>query len=350
MSPRSKTRLFGVVVMCLATLATPAVAAASQVSSGATASRAGTCAQTQIPVGLAAGTPNTLSISGTLCQPTKWAAGPHSVDVLVHGYTYNRSYWDWPQDPSLYSFVDKDLAAGRATLAIDRIGDGASSHPLSTLITPTSDAYQLHQVISAMKARFAGVNLVAHSLGSYIAALETSTYNDADRLIITGLLHGEGPSFALLEESLYPASLDPQFAGSGLDPNYYTTLPGLRGPLFYYGADPSVVAYDEAHKDVGPNSQLVLAALQHFILPPALNETFKINRPVLLIDGTNDNVFCGLTLACNDPASVTAHEAPYYPDAASLTTVLVPGTGHDLALHPTAPQSFADIDQWIRTH
>jgi hypothetical protein len=36
------------------------------------------------------------------------------------------------------------------------------------------------------------------------------------------------------------------------DPGYLTTVPGTRGAAFYdtASADPDVIAYDEAHKDV----------------------------------------------------------------------------------------------------
>jgi hypothetical protein len=52
-------------------------------------------------------------------------------------------------------------------------------------------------------------------------------------------------------------------------------------------------------------------------------------------------------LNCTDEAAVTAHEVPYFADAASLTVHTLPDTGHDLALHPSAAQSFSLIDSWL---
>jgi hypothetical protein len=34
----------------------------------------------------------------------------------------------------------------------------------------------------------------------------------------------------------------------------------------------------------------------------------------------------------------------------SLSAELVPDTGHDIALHPSASISFTMIDQWIKAH
>lgn len=327
------------------------VAAELATSSAAAADpgKPGVCHQVALPVALASGQRQDQQITGTLCEPNVWASGPHTLDILIHGYTYDSRYWDWPQDPRLYSFADKDLAAGRATFAYDRLGDGGSSHPLSVEITPQSDAYQLHQVIGWSRKTYASVDLIGHSYGSYVSALETGEYNDADRLVLTGLLHGEGSSFLLLQPSMYPALLDPRFSGRSLDPNYVTTRPDTRGTLFYHHADPSVIDFDEAHKDLGADAQLALAALQHFISPPPLNETLDITRPVLLIDGQEDAVFCGITLNCRNEQAVLAHESAFYPHSPSLSMRTIADTGHDLALHPTADQSFAEINDWVDT-
>src|SRR6185437_11444075 len=108
----------------------------------------GFCESVDLPVALSPRADLTQNVSGTYCAPRTWAAGPHEIDVLTPGASYNRLYWDWPVDPGLYSYVDKTLAAGRATFDYDRIGTGASSHPPSCDITINTDAYVLHQVVT----------------------------------------------------------------------------------------------------------------------------------------------------------------------------------------------------------
>src|SRR5688572_14466912 len=95
------------------------------------ASATSNCTSVQKPVALGPGQPAIYQISGTLCLPTTWAPGPHQIDVLVHGATYDRSYWDWPQQSPAYSFVMRTLQAGRATFAYDTLGAGQSSRPVS---------------------------------------------------------------------------------------------------------------------------------------------------------------------------------------------------------------------------
>ncbi|HSX00851.1 MAG TPA: alpha/beta hydrolase [Candidatus Saccharimonas sp.] len=310
-----------------------------------------TCRALSMPVALGPGLPATETVAGTLCVPAQFT-GPKQVDVLVHGASYNRTYWDFPVQEPMYSYVSRTLAQGRATFAYDRLGAGQSSRPLSTAVTIESDAYVLHQVIQAARgvAPVQKVNVVGHSFGSVVAIDEAATFHDEDRLVLTGLLHATGPG-QTNPAAFQPAFLDPQFAGQGYDPGYLTSTPGFRGQLFYYAptADPAVIAYDEAHKDVASATQFG-EGLAQINTPAGANLSNQVTVPVLVIDGQFDQLFCGLTLDCNNPATVAANEAPFYTGSPSFTSAIVANTAHDLALHTTAGTSFATINQWIETH
>jgi pimeloyl-ACP methyl ester carboxylesterase len=338
-------------------IATVLVGKISSASAATGTSASASCQTINLPVSLATGQPRTQTVSGTLCTPKYWSGSSHEVDVLTPGATYNSLYWNWPQDPSTYSYVDKTLAAGRATFDYDRIGTGHSSHPLSTDITFTSDAYVLHQIISSLHdgpARYK-VNSIAHSYGSAVAVQEAGAYHDVNALVLTGFLHDlANPNFSKIATSLYPANLDPEFSGQNLDSGYLTTLPGTRGSLFYdqATANPSVIAYDEANKDT-VSATLLATGLPAAELPAETNTSNSITAPVLLVVGQNDGLFCGavpLTPNCTSDSSVLHFEAPYYTSAPSLTAETVPSTGHDLALSPSADQSFSDINQWLQIH
>jgi pimeloyl-ACP methyl ester carboxylesterase len=312
------------------------------------------CHNIAVPVALAPGGAATYTVSGTLCKPSQWGAQGQraaDVDVLVPGATYTRGYWDWPIDPETYSFVAKTLRAGRATLAIDRIGSGASSHPVSAELSIGADAYVVHQLVAWARAGLGAqqITVVGHSLGSGVAAVEAATYHDTDRLVLTGMLHSTGAGLTTALASFQPALLMPPFLRSGYDAGYVTTVPGTRRASFYSAsADPAVVAYDELHKDVVSGAEL--AGYPAMLAPPALDVTRRIGVPVLEVAGQLDALLCGGFLDCSDAAAVQAHEQLYYPAAPSLDTLTVPSTGHDLALHPSAPVTFDAISQWIETH
>ncbi len=314
-------------------------------------SKKGFCINANLPVALGANRPFDQKVHTTYCQPFKWAKGGHQIDMLTEGATYNASYWDWPVSPNLYSYVDKTLAQGRATLAYDRIGAGQSSHPVSSSITEETDAYVLHELLQLVRVfGYSHVNSIGHSYGSGIALEEAATYNDISRLVLTGYLHRA--SNPAVTAGNYPANQDPAFAAQSLDGGYLTTRPGARATSFYSSsADPSVIAYDEAHKDL-----VSLTGLLDFLgkrgVVASSNLSNNIHVPLLVLVGQQDAIFCfdPTSFNCTDNAAVTANETPYYTGAPSLQVSTVANTGHDLALHPSANQSFQTIDQWIKNH
>lgn len=311
------------------------------------------CRDITAPVALAPGQEATEHITGTLCLPKYFATKDRQLDILVHGATYNRTYWNFPAQSPQDTYVNRTLAAGRAVFAYDRLGAGGSSHPSSSLLTTDTDAYVLHQIVEFIRKTHLvqNINVVGHSLGSIIGIHEAATYHDIDRLVLTGSLHGHGSKEAeAVQTALYPASLDPQFASKGYDEGYLTTTPNARGKFFYYlpGADPAVVAYDEAHKDV-VSATLFGNFINEFYAPAGSNLSNQVDVPVLVVDGQYDLLYCGLALDCNSPAAVTANEAPYYTSSPSFTAKIIANTGHDVALHTSANNSFATINKWLQS-
>lgn len=196
---------------------------------------------------------------------------------------------------------------------------------------------------------FRHVIIVGHSLGSLEVWIEAGRYHDVAAVIVTGVLHALSPAgLAALQADLYPAADDPKFAGSGLDPGYLTTLPGTRESLFYDPAttNPAVVAADEATKDTTTATELAGAAI--LSEPPTEQPSHQISVPVLSVVGENDSLVCtGVTAYnCADPASVKAFEAQYYSPQAHLKVMVIPDTGHNLALSTTAPLTDAIMIGW----
>lgn len=311
----------------------------------------GWCASFMAPVAQAQGQPRNWKVALMYCQPFKWAKGTHQVDVLTHGATYTHTYWDWPQNPGLYSYVGKTLADGRATLNYDRIGNGESTRPLSTEITMATDAYVLHQLIQGLKELgYKRINSVSHSYGSGVALAEAAAYADVSNVVISGYLHR--PSNPAVTAGNYPANQDPKFAGAGLDDGYLTSRPGVRGTSFHSpSSDPNVVAYDEVQKDLVSRTGL-LDFLGQRGVPAATNISNRIHVPVLAVNGQQDAIFCydPAVFNCANAAAVTANEAPFYAASSLFKVVTIPGSGHDLTLHATAGTSYGVISQWLKNN
>ncbi|MBM7112541.1 alpha/beta fold hydrolase [Archangium primigenium] len=324
-----------------------------------------TCQDLRLPVALAPGLPPTQHLAARLCLPEGDAA-PAAVQVLLPGITYTRQYWDFP-DPtghtSRYSYVHAALAAGYATLAVDRLGMGDSSRPPGALLTTETHAHTVHQLLQALRAgslpgpdappAFQKVLLVGHSYGSYVAWYVGTDYPaDADGLVLSGASHYvQAPGLLNALPALRPAPLDPALLGAGyLDPTYLTTAPGTRGAAFYAPgrADPAVIALDEATKST-------LTATEIGPFPLLVARPLDLRVPVLLVNGTHDTIFCGPDLLggslCTSAERLLAAEAPRLGARVPCVEAWVlPGAGHMLNTILDAPRWFAVAQAWADRH
>ena len=312
------------------------------------------CQPVKLPVALAQGAAKTSVAAGQLCRPAHRGPRASTVQLLIHGATYGKTYWDWPQQR--YSYVRAALAAGYSTLSVDRLGVGETSRPASELVDSAANAFVLHQWVGALRAgslhggAFARVVSVGHSLGSALAVEEATSYHDVDALVLSGFLHSLGPGVADVVGALYPAAFDPKFAGSIADPGYLTTQPGSRS-VFYWlpGADPAVVALDETLKE--PMSASEFPGLNTGVYnPPATNPSSAVDVPVLLATGAHDSLFCGGQVTCTSTSEIVANEKPYWPQAPRMDVAIVPFAGHDVNLHRSAPLFFLASQAWIAAH
>jgi pimeloyl-ACP methyl ester carboxylesterase len=266
------------------------------------------CASVSFAVVLDESSPDTYSLVGELCRPARGRV--RTLQILLHGASFNRSYWDFPFRSRRYSYVGHANAAGFATLAIDRLGTGESDRPPPELVTVHASASTIHQVVSAIRSgehrdaggwrlRFDRIVLVGNSFGSNISWTEAGTYADVDGLILTAISHDPNPPAAPLTQLYaYPAQLDPLFAGLGLPSGYLTTLPGARTELFFHlpGASEAVIAVDETLKDTLPVGML-------FDQFTTYGLTQNIHVPVLNVVGDFDTLSCQLP-SCTESGSI----------------------------------------------
>ncbi len=310
------------------------------------------CEQVSFPVSLAAGQPADSTIVGWLCA--RGAIEGRTIQVLLHGGTYDHNYWDFPLMPEQYSYVRAATSAGYVTLNLDRLGSGLSSHPNPDDLTLHVNAFAVHQIVAALRGGHVNVRgfgpvrgkrvmLVGHSLGSYISAIEASTYNDVDGVILSGYSHTAGPGIQVIEASVYPAAFDPKFAGLSLPFDYLTTLPGTRGTAFYdvAFADPAIIAEDEQLKETVAVGELV-------DLFPSYPASLGIQVPALVAVGDFDSIDCNPP-SCSASATL-ANEAANFGPAACVRVVDIPFSGHDLNLHRDAPLWFGAANLWSDLH
>jgi pimeloyl-ACP methyl ester carboxylesterase len=301
--------------------------------------------EVSIPVHFNGGTGQ---LAGTLAIP---AAGARTVQLLVHGYSYSRYYWDFPYEPETYSYARRANAAGYATLAIDRLGDGASTRPPGRRLTWGNAGLTVAQAVTALRdgslgTAFRNVVLVGHSYGSVTSYLVAGRHPGVTALIATGAAHRV--NFARMTQLVLnspPVRRNPAFDVT--DPMYVTTRRDWRGFLYQQAnADPEVIAADEKLKQTAGVLEIPSA------LPYLVNGVSRTtNIPVLTVVGDADSLFASWGAAdCSSDAALAAFERRFYGPAATVEAMVIPGGGHDINLERTAPKAYERMLEFTDTH
>lgn len=331
-----------------------AILAFFAIAGGALTAQAATaptrCLEVSVPVSIADGESIDYQVSGDLC----WVGrlGEHeTIQVLLHGITYDRFYWDPTVNTRKNSYVNHATRRGFTVLNLDRIGAGESDRPPGELVTAASNAWVVHQVVEDLRegniadVSFDRVVLVGHSYGSLVSTLVATWYpDDADAVILTGVSHELTPTAAMiLSANLIPAVSDPVFAGSGMPLSYLTLATGIHAALFNpSNADPDLITVDETAKDTVTTGEIDDLGL--LFEPISLGLTV----PTLMVIGDSDAIFCGNLVDCSTPETVLDYEAPFFSEAAALEVIVQRNSNHILTLHKNARSSYRQMTRWLR--
>ena len=102
------------------------------------------------------------------------------------------------------------------------------------------------------------------------------------------------------------------------------------------GADPDVIARDNRLANLTPSGEIYSIGLQ-----PSRSVIGGITAPLLVILAADDAIF--------PPAGADA-EMSLFASATDKTLYIVPGTGHVLTLHRSAPTTTAMVASWLENH
>ncbi|MGF0320734.1 alpha/beta hydrolase [Nocardia fluminea] len=271
--------------------------------------------------------------------------------MLIPGWLNNRNYWDLPYGDGEYSYVRFANQRGEATLALDRLGTGASWHPPSASLTYQTHVSTIAQVVDALHTGalapgLTSIVLIGHSYGSRIAYGVASTTNAVDAVVATSLRQNWISYLALTASPVTTgvATQNPRFADDDLDPGYVATLPQWSGTGYNRdNADPNVIAVaEQTVQDVGSTFE---APTARDALP---TQSAGINIPVLIVVGSADNLTCGpAAVDCPSAAEVAARERGLFGPAASVSATVVSGSGHALNLERTRHQAWNSIGEFV---
>ena len=154
------------------------------------------CEEQSIAVKLAPDSASEYRVVGELCAIDN--LDNKTLQVLVSGAGYGSVYWDFPYEADTYSYMRAALRAGDAAFNFDRLGMGKSDHPFGADLDVDTQAYVLHQIITALTAEqdFNAVVTLGHSFGSVISLSHALSYPEqVDGMVLTGFAHNVNPEF-----------------------------------------------------------------------------------------------------------------------------------------------------------
>lgn len=299
----------------------------------------------------------TFELAAVYCQPPhqnhNYQSGKAPLQILLHGSTYTKEYWDrgsWGYGDLKYSWTKAMNRNGYATLAVDKLGNGASSHPDPVFdVQLTLQMEVIHSLITQIKSGNTRIPtpskliFVAHSSGSILAADLAQTHpDDVDALVLTGYPAGGAnnkggiPSYhylpaAISAPSRFPATLNYGYLLMNSELN--------RTSAFYYQGhyDPQIPHLDYLTAGSQPIGE-------GFNLGPPTQPAFK--GKVLVVTGQKDPAICGFTpvqLCKYNESRVRAVDGAF--EGNSGFDFYMPPTGHDLNWHYSAPETFVIVVQ-----
>jgi pimeloyl-ACP methyl ester carboxylesterase len=286
------------------------------------------------------------SIHGRLVGPPgQLSAGSpnRAVVVSLHGLGYGQFFWDFEILPG-YDWSSALASHGVASVVLDRLGYGVSSHPPGMQSCMGGQADIAHQVVQALRSgsyamdggaglTFARVGLIGHSAGGQISQIETYSFHDVDALVLLAWADfGASPQvladFAQAGGVCLSGGKPPGYAPLGQNAEEFKAL-------MFHNADPSVEGEATRLRNADPcgddGSIPAGIALDAQQVP-------SIQVPVLLVFGANDAIF---------PPPALERQKGMYTGSKDVTGISVPDTGHALSLERSAPFTRDAVASWL---
>ncbi|ETN37478.1 uncharacterized protein HMPREF1541_07100 [Cyphellophora europaea CBS 101466] len=297
----------------------------------------------------------TFMVSGEWCAPVEKGLKSSTLQILTHGYGFNRSYWDFRLDPTdaQYSYIDAATTAGYSVLSYNRLGHAPSSipDPYTELQAPVEVDVLVTLTRMVREGAIPGLAIpdkvihVGHSYGSALTiGLAEVAPSLSDGLVITGWI--QVPDFAgyFLSSTAFTIASDAEPSRFPADTysKGYVTWPSEAANQFAFFAYPNfeAAALTEAEATKHP------LALNEFLSQGLIGaQAPEFEGPVLFLVGERDQIACGYNctglIGPGSPAAMTFNATR------SFEWQIHPEVGHALNLHKNATAAYDIISEWI---
>ncbi|KAI0103348.1 Alpha/Beta hydrolase protein [Nemania sp. FL0031] len=294
---------------------------------------------------------NTYEMSARLCMPEN-SESPHAdtLQLLVHGASFNKHMWDSEYKPERYSWVQRMSQEGYPTLAIDLIGSGNSTFPDGLFEVQTQMYVEtVHHLVQKLRngdvegRKWEKIVLVGFSIGGMMGTSLAQQYpDDFDALV----LHAISWDISWI----YPAFLSGlQLPAQQVDPEKWGHIPavyqtqstrdGRRVACFAGTYEEGAVEWDWQTRDFDTLGAAITFTF-HLVEAP------QYNRPVFLGLGDQDSTFCGGQFCREQPYAVYKK----FPKASAIDMKRYEKTGHLILYHYSGLQLIADTLDFLSMH
>lgn len=293
---------------------------------------------------------NTYQMSSRLCEPTRDNAHSDTLQLLIHGASFNKNMWESQYEPETYNWVQRMNREGYYTLAVDLIGNGNSTFPDGLLEAQTQTYVETtHDLIGQIRNGAIGgkkwkkIVLVGFSIGAIVANSVAQQYpEDLDGIVFHGI--SWDPSWiypAFLSGLQAPAQqIDPEKWGH-IQPYYQTqsSREGRKVACFAGAYDEEILEYDWNTRDFD-SLGAAMTFVYHLVDAP------QYKGPVFLGIGDRDSTFCGGEFCGSQPYALYDK----FPQAMDHVIKVYPETGHLILFHHSAPALIKDTLRFLAEH
>lgn len=306
----------------------------------------------------------TYDISVQLCVPPGGSKKDH-LQVVTHGYAFDKRYWDSEINPSEYSYVENAMNAGYSVLTYDRLGTGKSPKPDAyTGLSATLELEMLREISEMARSgdlvkhipsgdieqKFNKIIHVGHSYGSILTWSLLSTYPDvSDGAVLTSYI------FNKYATQLRLASFGVELART-TDPELFSDFPNG------YFVQNSAAALQSGFFSTFANKTTGVGGFE----PELLDYAFTIRQPTGVSDWTTPSL---LNIGVTDftgPVQFMIAEFDYvvclgdckgvydeemikrlFPNASDVNFHIQEGSGHGLTMHKGANVGYKVSLDWL---
>ncbi|MGQ0572710.1 MAG: alpha/beta hydrolase [Pseudonocardia sp.] len=283
------------------------------------------------------------TVRGTVVAPLSALESGAAATLYLHAVTWGQYYFRFQGVPG-YDMAHQLAQEGHVSVAVDRLGYGASDRPPGDGTCFGSEADVAHQMVQALRAgdyaldgadpvAFGTVFTGGSSVGGLIANLEAAHFGDVDGVM--NLSWGDFAASPYAGGEVADASLRCAQGGDpDADPQYAVFARDSRDTFYFASAEPAV---REAVPALNPDPCNQLLSIGPAVATDSLM-LGDIDVPVLVMFGDEDAVF---------PPPALEQQAARYTGSPEVTPVSIPGASHYPLVEAGHLDAVAAIDAWL---